>query len=189
MVFMTKLYLIRHGETDWNNNGRWQGQIDLPLNLHGQEQADQIAQSLSDVGISAIYSSDLKRAVDTANPLGNILCLRVHTDPRLREIHQGEWQGLSVKEIQERYAKAFRKRLRDPLVVAPPGGETAYKVRQRVVQFIEQILEEHPEATIAIFSHGFTIAVMIVHYKNLPFSKVWDLVPKNASIQTLEILR
>jgi alpha-ribazole phosphatase len=186
---MTKLILIRHGETDWNTQGRWQGQIDLPLNSHGREQANQIAQALSTAGISVIYSSDLSRAVDTAKSLGNLLGLMVQTDPRLREIHQGEWQGLSVIEINRRYAKAFQQRLSNPLGVAPPGGETAHDVRERVVQMMEQTLEKHPDDTVAIVSHGFTIAVILAHYNNIPFNKVWDLVPENASIQILEIVR
>jgi len=185
---MTRFILIRHGETDWNTQGRWQGQIDLPLNSRGREQADQIARSLSNAGISLIYSSDLRRAVNTAKSLGKMLGLMVQTDPRLREIHQGEWQGLSVKEINERYAEAFQQRMNDPLGVAPPGGETAFDVRKRVVQVIEQILREHPEETVAIVSHGFAIAVILAHYRKIPFKKVWGLVPQNASIQTLELM-
>ncbi len=113
--------------------------------------------------------------------------LAIHTDVRLREIHQGEWQGLSIEQIQEHYASAFQERLNDPLGVAPPGGETAHDVRNRVVQFMEQALEKHPEETVVIVSHGFTIAVIMAHYKKILFDKVWDLVPKNASIQALEI--
>jgi alpha-ribazole phosphatase len=186
---MTKLLLIRHGETDWNTAGRWQGQIDLPLNAHGREQAGQIARSLSTAGIRAIYSSDLSRAAETAKSLGISLGLVVHTDRRLREIHQGEWQGLSVKEINERYASAFQQRMNDPLGVAAPGGETAHDLRQRVVQCIEEIRAKHPGDTVAIVSHGFAIAVILAHYQKIPFEKVWDLVPQNASIQTLEIFQ
>lgn len=184
---MTRFFLIRHGETEWNTQGRWQGQIDLPLNPRGREQADQIAQSLSATPIHAIYSSDLMRAIDTAKSLADVFGLSIHTDVRLREIHQGEWQGLSIEQIQEHYASAFQERLNDPLGVAPPGGETAHDVRNRVVQFMEQALEKHPEETVAIVSHGFTIAVIMAHYKKILFDKVWDLVPKNASIQALEI--
>ncbi|HSB66359.1 MAG TPA: histidine phosphatase family protein [Anaerolineales bacterium] len=186
---MTKLILIRHGETDWNTEGRWQGQVDLPLNARGQGQAEQIASCLSDSEISAIYSSDLRRAVETAEALGKLTGLPVRTDPRLREIHQGKWQGLLVREIKECYAEAFQRRHENPLSVAPPGGETAQDVHERVIHAIEQILEEHPEETVAIVSHGFAIAVTLAHYKKVPFEKVWDLVPRNASIHTLEVLQ
>ena len=184
---MTKLILIRHGATDWNTEGRWQGQIDLPLNATGRAQAEQIASSLSNARISAIYSSDLRRAVETAEALGRLTSLTVQTDPRLREIHQGEWQGLLVKEIKDRYADVFQRRRENPLSFASPGGETGHAVRERVVQVIDQIIHDHPEETVAIVTHGFTIAVIRAHYEHVPFEKVWDLVPNNACIHTLEV--
>jgi len=184
---MTKLILIRHGETDWNTEGRWQGQIDLPLNANGLEQAEQIANCLSESKICAIYSSDLNRAVETAKALEKVTGLPIHIDPRLREIHQGEWQGLLVEEIKERYAEAFQKRLENPCSVAPPGGETAKNVHKRVIKAINEIVKKHPGEKIAIISHGFAIAVAWVHFNKIPFELVWDFVPSNASIHEIKV--
>lgn len=130
---MTQLILIRHGETDWNVEGRWQGQADVPLNERGRAQAVQLAQELKDDGIDAIYSSDLIRALETAEKLSEATKLSVQIDRRLREIHQGEWQGMLVSEIQTRYADRFARRRDDPLHIAPPGGETVAQVKTRVI--------------------------------------------------------
>ena len=174
---MTSLILIRHGETDWNVEGRWQGQIDIPLNQKGRIQAEETARNLSDVPISAIYSSDLSRAFETARPLADWKGLPIQTDPRLREIHQGVWQGMLVKDIQARYAERFEQRADNPLSVSPPGGETVLQVNGRVLSIISEIVQRHPQETIAIVSHGFVIALLQVHFENEPIEKVWQKIP------------
>jgi broad specificity phosphatase PhoE len=176
---MTHLYLVRHGQTDWNVEGRWQGQADVPLNEIGRQQAAQIAHSLSEVGMAAIYSSDLVRARETADALAELTGLEVQLDPRLREIHQGQWQGLLVTDIQDRYGQAFQRRRDDPLNVAPPGGETVLQVRERVVDAIEDIVKGHPDERVAVVSHGFALAVIQVHYQDRPVTDAWELIPEN----------
>ncbi len=174
---MTHLILIRHGETDWNIQGRWQGQEDVPLNQHGLQQAQQTAESLANTNIDAIYASDLTRAVDTAKPLSRLTGLPIQLDSRLREIHQGEWQGLLISEIQSRYSDLFKKRIDNPLEVAPPGGETVRQVWERVSQALNEIVQKHPNNTIAIISHGFVIAVARIHLEHRPLENVWGMVP------------
>lgn len=176
---MTCLILIRHGETDWNTEGRWQGQADVALNESGWSQAQEMARSLQEAGIAEIYSSDLLRARQTAQVLADVTGLPLHLDSRLREIHQGEWQGLLFSEIQARYAQAYQERRRDPLSIAPPGGETAAQVRLRVVSAVQDILRQHPDETVAVVSHGFALAVLIAHLKCEPFDRVWELIPEN----------
>jgi broad specificity phosphatase PhoE len=186
---LAHLYLIRHGETDWNRQGRWQGQSDVPLNDQGREQARQIAEKLADISFDAIYSSDLSRASEVAR----IIAQRqgdevpIVLDQRLREIHQGEWQGLLVQEIEARYAEGFQHRRTNPLTVAPPGGETAGQVRERALAAIHDILAVHPNGHVAIVSHGFTLAVLLTHFQKLPIDRVWDLVPVNGEIIELEV--
>lgn len=181
---MTRLYLIRHGETDWNRQGRWQGQADVPLNDRGREQARQVAEKLAEVSFDAIYTSDLIRASEVARIIAQAKGDRIPIvlEPRLREIHQGEWQGLLVQEIQSRYAEAFRQRRMDPLMVAAPGGETALQVRQRALQAVRDLLAAYPNGNVALVSHGFTIAVLLTHFYRLPIEKVWELVPDNGAI-------
>jgi len=184
---MTQLFLVRHGETDWNVEGRWQGQADVPLNERGREQAAQIAAALSGHGLSAIYTSDLQRALETAKPLALAAGLQIQIDPRLREIDQGEWQGLLVDEIQRRYADHFRRRLEDPWDVAPPGGETVRQVHTRVLAAIQDILHCHPDDRVAVVSHGFVIALIQVHYRGLPIQQVWNNIPNNDQWVEIEL--
>jgi broad specificity phosphatase PhoE len=196
---MTTLYLVRHGETDWNLEGRWQGQADVPMNAHGRQQVTQVAEKLSNVPFTAIYTSDLQRAANTAyeiastngalpSPGGQVWSPPgVILDPRLREIHQGEWQGMLVQEIEARYAEDFKLRREDPLSVRPPGGESAQEVLERVVAAIADILAIHPQGNIAVVSHGFTIAVMLAHFYKISFDRVWELVPGNGDLTVLRI--
>jgi broad specificity phosphatase PhoE len=176
---MTRLILIRHGQTDWNVEGRWQGQADVPLNSRGLEQAQQLATELADVGIQAIYASDMQRALQTVQPLSRLTGLPVRIDPRLREIHQGEWQGMLVTEIMARYGELFHRRKADPMAVAPPGGETLEQVQQRAYRVLDEILEHHPHETVAIGAHGFVIALLRLRLENRPVEDVWQLVPQS----------
>ncbi|HJW90790.1 MAG TPA: histidine phosphatase family protein [Anaerolineales bacterium] len=184
---MSRLILIRHGETDWNVDGRWQGQADVPLNARGIAQAEETAQSLSNVKFAAIYSSDLARARQTAEVLARVAGLPLRLDPRLREIHQGAWQGLRIPEIEARYAEAFRRRRENPLTVAPPGGETVLQVQARVLAAVADILARHPGQTVAVVSHGFALALILAHFRGVPTERVWDLIPRNGEINVLKL--
>jgi len=184
---MTRLILIRHGETDWNVEGRWQGQIDVPLNENGKSHANRLVVDLAEAGIDAIYSSDLSRALETARPFAEALELPVRTDKRLREINQGEWQGLLVTDIQARYAELFRDRIANPHTVAPPGGETVAQVEERVYQSLEDILQRHPDETVAIVAHGFVIAVLRLRLEHKKVDEVWDLIPGSAQVLIYDI--
>jgi alpha-ribazole phosphatase len=184
---MTRLYLVRHGQTDWNVERRWQGHADVPLNEVGLAQAEKVAGELAREGLQAIYCSDLQRARQTARMLAAHTDLPVILDARLREIHQGEWQGLLVSEIEARYGEAFQRRRNDPNNVAPPGGETVEQVRQRVVKAFEDIIARHPRERVAVVSHGFALAVAQVHYQGLPIQQAWELIPDNDEWRVLEV--
>jgi broad specificity phosphatase PhoE len=175
----TRIILIRHGETRWNAEGRYQGQADVPLNEKGVRQAELLAQGLRASGIAAIYSSDLSRASRTAEVIGQALGLKVQIDPGLREINQGEWEGLLLGEIRARYPEILEKRLVDPLSVAPPGGESVREVQERVLASIEAIAGRHPGETVGVVSHGLAIALVRVRYEGHPITLVWDLIPPN----------
>ena len=184
---MTSLYLIRHGQTDWNIEQRWQGQSDIPLNATGHQQAARVAAELVTANFSAIYSSDLSRAYETALALSRISGLPVQRETRLREIHQGEWQGLREIDIQSRYGNAFQERKQQPLHIAPPGGETVVQVRDRVVSAVNDICIMHPHERVALVSHGFALALIQVHFSLMPLETAWQIIPANAEWRELEI--
>jgi alpha-ribazole phosphatase len=184
---MTRLVLVRHGETDWNVEGRYQGQSDVPLNANGLAQAEALAGQLGGERFEAIYTSDLARAAQTAEALAARTGAPIHPDPRLREIDQGEWEGLLLAEIEARYAEAFQRRRLDPLTAQPPGGESVGQVRERVLEVIREISRIHPDGSVAVVSHGLAIALVKVYLAHLPLESVWDHIPPNASVERFDV--
>ena len=184
---MTTLILIRHGETDWNLQGRYTGQSDIPLNARGILQAEILANELRDETIDAIYSSDLQRASQTALLLRAGRSVPLHLDSRLREIHQGEWESLHFDEIHTRYREAWEQQKNEPLTVAPPGGETVGDVRQRVLEATREIIAYHTDASVVIVSHGLVLALIEIQASGLPITAVWDHIPDNANPKKLSV--
>jgi len=176
---MTHLCLIRHGQTDWNLEGRYQGQSDVPLNETGLAQAGSLITKLNGHSFNAIYSSDLKRARQTAEPIAKLLGLDVQIEPRLREINQGEWEGVLVDEIKARYAELWSQRTVDPASVRPPGGETVGEVAERVYAALDDIARLFPNGQLLIVSHGLSIATAICCDKGIPVGQAYTVIPDN----------
>ena len=164
---MTSIYLIRHGETDWNIEGRYQGQADPPLNQRGIEQAGELWENLKDEGLNLVYSSPLLRAKQTAVILSKQLTIPLFEDPRLMEIHQGKWQTKLRAEIQATYPDVFRAWERNPWQVTPPEGENLFQVRDRVNASIDDILRLYPDKRLGIVTHRIPIALIKVRFQNL----------------------
>lgn len=151
---MTRLFLVRHGATEWNKQKLAQGMADIELTEDGRKQAIEIAERLSHENLTAVFSSDLKRASDTAGPIALAHGLEVITDKRLREIDQGEWTGLHVDEIKRRWPDLWGPARH---YSARPGGESPEQVRTRALAAIRDIIEAHPQGSVAVVSHGGTI--------------------------------
>ncbi|HEX9676072.1 MAG TPA: histidine phosphatase family protein [Anaerolineales bacterium] len=184
---MTDLILIRHGETDWNLEGRYTGQSDVPLNQRGVDQARRMAEELRGEPLAAIYSSDLARCARTAELLAEASGAPLHLDPRLREIDQGEWEGMLFEEIRTRFQEAWTRRQANPIQVSAPGGETVGQVQQRVRQALDGILAKHPAQTVAIVSHGLALAIIRVHLEQGAIQSVWDRIPPNAEPERVQV--
>jgi probable phosphoglycerate mutase len=152
---VTTILLARHGETDWNSERRWQGHADQPLNDRGRAQARELAESLVDHEIAAIYSSDLLRAHETASIVAEHLGLPVEVAAGLREVDVGDWAGKVHSELESADPDGFR-RWRDG-GKGWNGGESYEQMGERVVASVVRIAEGHPGKTILVVSHGGSI--------------------------------
>jgi broad specificity phosphatase PhoE len=154
---VTTLLLVRHGETDWNRDGRWQGHSETHLNDVGREQARTVAAELDNVDV--VYSSDLTRARETAEIIAESLGLEVRVDPRLRERSFGAWEGLTAAEIESDFRDAHTRWLAGN----GPGADDAEPFDTfgaRVGAFLAEVLERHPDDTVLVVAHGGSIRVI-----------------------------
>ena len=154
---VTTLLLVRHGETDWNRDGRWQGHSNTHLNDAGREQAHRVAAELD--GVDVVYASDLARARETAEIVAGELGLEVRTDPRLRERSFGAWEGLTAPEIEEQFAEELaRWRVGDGAGAADAEPFDAFA--ERIRSFLDDALDRHPGETVLVVAHGGSIRVI-----------------------------
>jgi probable phosphoglycerate mutase len=164
-----ELVLVRHGETDWNRELRFQGQIDVPLNATGYTQARRVAERLASESVQQLYSSDLARTMQTAGPTAD--CLKLHSvaDPALREQAFGLIDGMRVSDIQEQYPDIWaRWRAFDP-DYAPPGGESQRQFQARVRGGgLERLTQRHPGQTLLMVTHGGVLDMIYRAAHGLP---------------------
>ncbi|YAL82215.1 histidine phosphatase family protein [Dermacoccaceae bacterium W4C1] len=147
----------RHGQTTHNASGRWQGQLDTELSELGREQAARAATALAELKPAALYCSDLRRAADTAAALAAVTGLVPQADPRLREIHVGQWQGLTGAEVDERYPGLLEALARGDDPVRGETGESVAQVAVRARAALADITAAtEPGQTIVIATHGVT---------------------------------
>jgi broad specificity phosphatase PhoE len=171
---------VRHGQTDWNLAGRYQGQSDVPLNETGRQQAYSVAAQLAGGAFDALFSSDLHRALETATAIGAASGLPVVADARLREIGQGEWEGLLVEDIRQRYAAEWAQGKGNAGTVRPPGGESVEEVASRVYSALDEIALRYPDGRVVVVCHGLAIATVVCHVRGMPVSRAYDVIPPNA---------
>lgn len=178
-----KIYLIRHGQTDWNLAGKIQGSTDIPLNDTGKEQARALAKGMESRPVTQIFSSTLQRAVTTAAAIGQSQKVDVDIIRGLEEVGFGCWEGMSWPEIQEKYPEEYRKWCMNPIDVAPPGGESQRDIYLRCAQVVEGIVAQ-AQGDVAIVSHGATMAYLIAYMmREHPMEE--ELIVENASITTI----
>ncbi|MDH3209169.1 MAG: histidine phosphatase family protein [Burkholderiaceae bacterium] len=185
MQQITRIFAIRHGETDWNVDTRVQGQRDIALNDTGRWQARQLSLAVAQEGIDAVYASDLQRALDTALSVAAGAGLTVVTDIGLRERHFGEFEGYTSNEIEQRWpGKAQRWRQRDP-DFSPQGGESLRQLLERSVNTATRLASAHFGQTIALVAHGGVIDSLYraAMHIDLQMPRTWQL--GNASINRL----
>lgn len=160
----TTILLIRHGETDWNASGRWQGHQDIPLNEVGEKQAVALAARLRSWPITAVYASDLSRAHATAQKVARALDLPLQLDPDWRERSLGRLEGMTRSEVQLYFPDVYVPQN----FVDAPEGETYDMLQGRVLRAFKRLISRHTDETTAVVTHGGTIRVLISHILCLP---------------------
>jgi len=172
----TILVLVRHGVTSWNVERRFQGQLDVPLSPEGEAQARSVAEWLTHLPLqfTAMYSSDLRRSAATAREIG----LRLGIEPvlvlDLRELNAGDWSGLTVAEVEERYPgdlKLWRENIK---TFALPGGESIPDVQARMHQFLAKALQQHTGEAIIAVSHGAALSAYLAALHHWDLQETWD---------------
>jgi len=187
---MTELLLVRHGQTDSNLHGRWQGWDGIPLNQQGEREAARIARRLAQTeeAIAALYASPLRRAWQTAERIREALNLSPVPHDGLKEINFGQISGITLDELRERFPD-LHKRWADKtnLTFAFPGGEQRAQFFQRVGEATEGIVERHPDQKVVVVAHGGTLRACLVHYLPVEFSQWWTYELGNCSLTRLEV--
>ncbi|MEG1502012.1 MAG: histidine phosphatase family protein [Synergistaceae bacterium] len=184
-----KLFIVRHGETDWNIQGRFQGQIDIPLNSKGMNQAKMLADRLKNINFSKIITSPLERAQRTAfeiysrNMTGDFLL-----DDRLIEINHGSWEGCYAGEIAERWPEMLSQWHSSPDIVTMPGknGESLNDIKNRITPFLNELYTIDKDINILIASHDAIIKVLLCEFLNTSLSSFWRFQIANCSISLVE---
>jgi broad specificity phosphatase PhoE len=183
---MLHLILVRHGETEWNVQRRYQGQFNVPLSSVGRQQAERIAQRLASQKIDAIYASDLERAWETAAIIAAKHNLAVASEPRLRELKFGVLEGLTFDEAQIQYPEMITAWLKD-FNQPPQGAETIDLFNTRIVSLLDDLKQKHDEQTLLLVGHGGSLSEILRVVLGLSREKRWYLEMENASLSEVSI--
>jgi probable phosphoglycerate mutase len=184
---MTRIILVRHGQTEWNRTERFRGHADVPLNEAGLAQAEatgaHIAQTWQPV---AIYSSPLSRAVKTAQAIARHFDLPVHIHSGLIDIDYGDWQGLTSDEVRQRWPEQLDNWYNHPERADIPGGEALANLRQRAMQTVKLLVDKHPSETIVLVGHTVINRIILLGVLNLGNERFWRLRQDTCAINVFE---
>jgi probable phosphoglycerate mutase len=170
MMERTQVIIVRHGETEWNLKLIRQGHLDSHLTDRGLAQAQALAERLTRENFAALYSSDLGRAVQTAEKIAKATGHSIITDPRLRERHLGIFQGLSGDEIRERFPNEYKLHRSVGPTYVIPGGESVEQQVERNIVYLTEIGRKHVGETIVVVTHGGVLSGLFRHTFSIPFT-------------------
>ncbi len=182
-----RLILARHAQTEHNRELRYQGHLGTSLSALGRLQARQLAASMADHDIEAVYSSDLLRCMETANAVGNALSLPVTASSQLREASYGEWEGQSFAAVEAAGPGMVRARMANPIDFTPPGGESLGDTLQRVESYLLEISANHDaKATVFVLSHRGPIRMLLSKWMSIPFERALTLRVDNCAYSVID---
>lgn len=182
---MTEIIIIRHGETEWNIMGRFQGHSDIPLSPEGRRQAELLGQNLAIDAVDKIYASDLIRAVETAQPLAARFGLVVERDAALRELNFGAWEGRYFSEINEETPDMMKMFYRDPESIDIRGIENFQEFRRRVAGRVRAIAAENKGKRVVLISHGASIRILFADILSMPIRAIWHVSQFNTAVNRI----
>jgi broad specificity phosphatase PhoE len=180
-----KIVLIRHGQTLWNKEELFRGRSDIPLDGVGIKQAKAITKRLSFFDIKAVYSSPLKRALETAQIIAKRFNLKVKIDGDLIDFDFGEWQGLNLEDVQEQFPETYQKWLKEPYLANIPNGENLDSVRSRVSKALNKIVKEQQD-DVAVVSHRVINKLLILAALSLDNSYFWQIKQDVGAVSILD---
>lgn len=183
---MTKMILVRHGQTVWNLEMKYQGHTDIALTAKGLKQARLVAKRLRNEKVAAVYASDLSRAYITAENIAALFSLPVIAMPELREISFGEWEGLTYTNINQGWPEVMAELFASPDHVQIPGGETFRELKARAAKAVKKIVLRHPDETVVVVSHGGTIRTLLCDALDINLNYVWNIKQDNTAVNIIE---
>ncbi len=186
---MTRVYLVRHGTTEWNREEIFRGRVDCGLNETGRAEAAAVAGYFEGVKMDGIYTSPLARAAETAAAIAVGRGMEVVPDPAFIDLDFGEWQGHPLKEVREKYPEMYRAWRERPQEVTFPGGENLHQVRERAWEGLLRVARENPDRTVVIVSHRVITKVLICAALGLDNSHFWQIKQDTTAINCLEYAR
>lgn len=181
-----RLVLVRHGETAWNKEGRFQGQSLVGLNSKGLMQARQIAKAIVPMKPAALYASPLTRTLMTAEEISKLISIPVVPVEGIKEINLGELEGITGQRMRQEYSQIYSAWRADPSEVTFPGGESMRCLQKRAWNAISEIQKAHPKDLVVVVSHNFAIRSILCRFLGLPFSRFHRLRVDLASINVLQ---
>ena len=179
-------YIVRHGQTNWNILGKTQGHGNSDLTPKGENQALELSKAIKEYPIDYIYSSDLGRAVQTAEIIGSTIGVDVIQTPSLREMGFGDWEGLLIEEIKKDHAKTYETWRNQPHLVNIPNGETLHIIKDRVDAFIKELNEKYDNKHILLVSHSVTVRVMLLSFLNSGVENIYRIKQDNTALNVVE---
>ena len=182
-----RLILVRHGQTEWNAGGRYQGQSNVALSDTGRKQARFLAERFPVRQLDAIYTSDLDRAKETAECVGKRLGLMVYQEKAFRELSFGDWEGLTYQEISSRWPEEAEKLFTAPDELVIPHGETFRDLQKRALDKIYSLYEKHIDQTVAVFAHGAINKTILAGLMHIPLHYLWSLRQDNTAVNILRL--
>ena len=183
---MGQLYIVRHGETVWNREGRIQGHTNVGLSHQGMEQARLLGQRLKPVPFDAAYASDLSRAADTAAVILDGRDVPISPTPRLREYHKGAFEGMTEGELRSQYPNEYPGYVSKDLDYAPEGGESTRAVSERMASIINEIKERHLNDTVLIVGHGGSLRAAMMALLGMSLDANWRFLFGNCHLTIVD---